>query len=323
MLLFCDPPMYGRSAAGVSWTIATHQPDAATIDRRRDAELSDPAAQRHRRGEQIDEPERGHHEERLQHLGEEREPTRVAASTSHLVLPASIARTVAYVAMVSSSTSSASGLSKRNISAATGVSATVAPAISAAAGENHLPDGQVGEADRGDTLECLRHEDAPRVDAEHPRREVHHPERGGRLVNGDEVRRVEGPEEERLPARRASLDGGGVEGVGPSRCAEVPEVEERGDRRAARSATGEPRRRPPGVRGPAAGPSRTGAPRRASLTRGGIAVGRPAMPAGDRRRTGGTPSTSLCRPAAHGDLSGGSEFAVSAATRGAGGPGYR
>src|ERR1700691_741276 len=40
--------------------------------------------------------------------------------------------------MVRSRTSSASGLSKRNISAATGVSATVAPAISPAAGENHL-----------------------------------------------------------------------------------------------------------------------------------------------------------------------------------------
>src|ERR1019366_5852631 len=40
--------------------------------------------------------------------------------------------------MVSSRTSRPSGLSKRNMSAATGVSAAVAPAISAEAGENHL-----------------------------------------------------------------------------------------------------------------------------------------------------------------------------------------
>ncbi len=45
------------------------------------------------------------------------------------------ARTIAYVAPVSSSTSRASGLSKRNISAATGVSASTAPASRAAGAE--------------------------------------------------------------------------------------------------------------------------------------------------------------------------------------------
>ena len=48
--------------------------------------------------------------------------------------PDSIARVVPYAAAVISSTSSASGLSNRNISAATGVSAATAPAISPAAG---------------------------------------------------------------------------------------------------------------------------------------------------------------------------------------------
>jgi hypothetical protein len=45
----------------------------------------------------------------------------------------SIARTVAYAAAVSSSTSSASGLLNRNISTATGVSASTIPAGNAAA----------------------------------------------------------------------------------------------------------------------------------------------------------------------------------------------
>ena len=137
MLLFCDPPMYGRSAAGVSCTIATHHPDAATITAvattswviRRRSDTG--AAIRYTR------PNAGTTRNACSILVRKAKPTRVAASTSHLVLPASIARTVAYVAMVSRSTSSASGLSKRNMSAATGVSATVAPAIRAAAGGNH------------------------------------------------------------------------------------------------------------------------------------------------------------------------------------------
>ncbi len=51
--------------------------------------------------------------------------------------PSSRARVIVYAPATSSNTSSASGLLKRNINAATGVSAKTAPAISAAAGENH------------------------------------------------------------------------------------------------------------------------------------------------------------------------------------------
>ena len=40
----------------------------------RDGELRDPPSQRHRRRHEVDEPERRNHEERLEHLGQEREP---------------------------------------------------------------------------------------------------------------------------------------------------------------------------------------------------------------------------------------------------------
>ena len=58
-------------------------------------------------------------------------PMNTPASSSHRVPARSIARTVAYAAATISSTSSASGLLNRNISAATGVSASTAPAIRA------------------------------------------------------------------------------------------------------------------------------------------------------------------------------------------------
>ena len=65
-------------------------------------------------------------------------PTRTAAATSQPILPRSSERTVAYTAPTRSSVNSASGLLKRNMRAATGVSAMAAPASSAAAGVNDL-----------------------------------------------------------------------------------------------------------------------------------------------------------------------------------------
>ena len=59
-----------------------------------------------------------------------------AEMSSHRVDAFSTARTIAYAPMVMSSTSSASGLLNRNISVATGVSASAAPAISPAAAPN-------------------------------------------------------------------------------------------------------------------------------------------------------------------------------------------
>ncbi len=64
-------------------------------------------------------------------------PTSAPAVTSHAVRPLSMALTVAYAAPTSSSVSSASGLLNRNIRAATGVTASTAPASRPAAPPNH------------------------------------------------------------------------------------------------------------------------------------------------------------------------------------------
>ncbi len=126
--------MYGRDDAGTSSTIATHQPA--------DTSTASPPASSCR----IRRPSRGGPKSRYAsaNAGSTRKacsilvrkpkPTMVPASTSHRVRPSSTARSVAYAPTDSSSTSSASGLSKRNMSAATGVVATTAPAIRPAAG---------------------------------------------------------------------------------------------------------------------------------------------------------------------------------------------
>ena len=122
-------------------------------------------------------------------------------------------------------------------------------------GREPAPHGQVEQPDRGHAFQRLGHEDAPHVDAEEPGRQVHHPEGGWRLVDGDEVGRVERPEEERLPALAPGLHGGGVERVRPPGRAEAPEIEHRsadqqaeqgrsGPRRVGRAAPEEPS--PPG-----------------------------------------------------------------------------
>ena len=64
------------------------------------------------------------------------------ANAIQRVLAVSVARTMQYAAATSSSTSSASGLLNRNISAATGVSASAAPAIRPAAGSAGAPHGR-------------------------------------------------------------------------------------------------------------------------------------------------------------------------------------
>ena len=90
------------------------------------------------------------------------------------------------------------------------------------------PDGQVDKADGCHALERLRRQHAPRVEPEDAGRDLHRPEEGRRLVDGDEIGRVGGPEEERLPALGARLHGRGVEGVAPPARPEVPQVEDGG-----------------------------------------------------------------------------------------------
>ena len=188
-------------------------------------------------------------------------PTSTPASTSQRVFPPSSARVIAYAAPTSRRTSSESGLLKRNISAATGVSAATGPATSAAPGENQRLTVGVEDADDRDALERLGHEDRPRAHAEDPRRDRHRPDRHRRLVDGDEVRRVGRAEEERLPALRPRLHRGGVVRVRPARRAEPPEVEdgrghEQGEQRGAGPRPGRPRDR---ARGAGPGTRRGGA----------------------------------------------------------------
>ena len=116
-------------------------------------------------------------------------PSRTPQNTSHRVRPFSTARTSAYAAAVISSTSSASGLLNLNIRAATGVSARTSPATSPAAGPNQRRTAAYSSADRGHALQCLRHQHRPLVEAEHPAGQLHDPQRGRRLVHGDEVGR--------------------------------------------------------------------------------------------------------------------------------------
>ena len=99
-------------------------------------ELPDPPAQRRRSRDEIHEREAGHDEERLEHLGQEAEADE-RADEHEPSRPAVLQRaTIAYAEPVSRSTSNASGLLKRNMSVATGVSARTAPATRPAPGEN-------------------------------------------------------------------------------------------------------------------------------------------------------------------------------------------
>lgn len=65
-------------------------------------------------------------------------------------------------------------------------------------------------------FESLGHEQAPGVEPEEPGRDLHYPQGSRRFVHRDEVRPVRGAEEHGLPALRARLHGGSVEGVGPT-----------------------------------------------------------------------------------------------------------
>ena len=63
--------MYGRSAAGVSWTTATHQPAETMSATPAAANWRIAASERRRSGHEIDQPDGGQNEQRLQHLGDE------------------------------------------------------------------------------------------------------------------------------------------------------------------------------------------------------------------------------------------------------------
>ena len=137
MLLLVDPPKYGRSAAGTSSAIATHQPPptmmAAPASSTCLIRLPSFGGPAHRYATANP----GTTRNACIILARNAKPSSRPANTSHFDRPFSRARTIVYAAAVSSSTSRASGLLNRNISAAAGVSARVRPAMRPATGPNH------------------------------------------------------------------------------------------------------------------------------------------------------------------------------------------
>ena len=134
MLLFCEPPMYGRSDAGTSSTMAMYQPADTTIARPASSSCTMRLPSLGGPKSRYASANAGTTSRACSIFARKPKPTNTPAQTSHFVRPDSIARVVAQAPATISSTSSASGLLKRNISTATGVSADTAPAIRPAAG---------------------------------------------------------------------------------------------------------------------------------------------------------------------------------------------
>src|ERR1700761_3613663 len=136
MLLLVEPPKYGGSPAGTSSATAIHQPAPATMPRPDHTTCRMRLPSRGGPAPRETSATPGTTGKACSILVRNANPISTPHSTSQRDRPFSSARTMAYAAIVSSSTSSASGLLNRNISAATGVSARVRPAISPAAGPN-------------------------------------------------------------------------------------------------------------------------------------------------------------------------------------------
>ena len=130
-----EPPMYGRDCAGHRLTSATYHPAdtvtaiAPTTKSRSRFQTLPGIATR------ITSPKAGSTRNACSSLARNANPIAVPAKAIHRVecVPRS-ARTTQYPPATSSSTSSASGLLNRNMSAATGVSASAVPASNPAPG---------------------------------------------------------------------------------------------------------------------------------------------------------------------------------------------
>ena len=172
--------MYGPRRSRHSSTIAIHQPAPAIIAPPPASNCQMRRHERGRRGDEVGEPEGGHDQQRLQHLGEEAEARRARRrSSSQRVLAVSSARTMAYAPTTSRSTSSASGLLKRNISTATGVSAITAPASRPAPGRTSGAPSRRARRPRRRRTEPrgtrIDHEFSPKIRTERP---ISHSEAG-------------------------------------------------------------------------------------------------------------------------------------------------
>ena len=92
------------------------------------------------------------------------------------------------------------------------------------------PNRCVQHRHRRRTHQRLRRQHRPAVHAEQPHGQTGHPQRCRRLVDGDEIVRVERAEEPRRPTVRARLRRCGVEQIAVSRRRQIPHVQRRSRR---------------------------------------------------------------------------------------------
>ena len=136
MLLSVVLPTNGRSAAGVSRTIATHQPAVASsaAPPTRSCQIRLPIlCGPHTRYARAS---AGRARNPASILPRKPRPKSTPAKASHRVRPDSMARVMVYAARVAINVMNASGSLKRKMSVATGVRAMTTPAMIAAAGPN-------------------------------------------------------------------------------------------------------------------------------------------------------------------------------------------
>ena len=125
----------------------------------------------------------------------------------------------------SSSTSSASGLLWREIATRDRREREHRPGDEAGRAAERPAHQVVGQPDGRDAHQRLRHEHAPRAEAEHARGQRLDPQRERRLVDGHHARRVERAVQERVPAGAHRAHGGAVVLVGEAVAAERPQVQ--------------------------------------------------------------------------------------------------
>jgi hypothetical protein len=192
-------------------------------------QLQDPLAHRSRGADEVDQAERRKHEEGLQHLGQEAE---AEGATSQQQPPG-----------LAALDGTDDGVGRGNHEEHKQSVRVVEPEhqdghrSQCHQGAGRKTCGVSGEAahravqqaDRSDAFEGLRDQHAPGVEAEDPPRELHHPQRRRGFVDRDEVRTVEGAEEERLPALGSRLHGRGVKAVRCSGSAQIPQIQQRGE----------------------------------------------------------------------------------------------
>ena len=202
-------------------------------------QVEDLAAPGHAGVQGVDRDQRRDHQERLQHLRQEREPDQDAGEGE----PAGRATAGVRRARHRGLDRSQGGVRRPHEQQDEHrVGVVEAEHQHRDRGQRHHGAGDQGGArrarrttDRGveqphgrHALERLRHQDAPRREPEDPDRQAHRPQRERRLVDGDRAGRVGGAEEEGLPRLGAGLRGGGVERVGPAGRPQPPQVEDRG-----------------------------------------------------------------------------------------------